>query len=107
MQQGGKGRILLRSALPTCPGLARPPAPKAGASSFGEFMTSDDSLSLILRRLDEIQSKLDRVLEELRTPAAHRLFGAPWQSSKEGLNRPVLILAGGGLLACAGRCLSH
>ena len=36
----------------------------------GEFMTSDDSLSLILRRLDEIERKLDHVLEELRTPAA-------------------------------------
>ena len=83
MQQGGKGR---RSALPTCPGLARPPAPNAGASSFGEFMTSDDSLSLILRRLDEIERKLDHVLEELRTPHArcHRLFGTPGQSSKEG-----------------------
>ena len=33
-------------------------------------MTSDDSLSLILRRLDEIERKLDHVLEELRTPAA-------------------------------------
>src|SRR6516225_10830774 len=41
VQQGGKGRILLRSAPPTCPGSARPPAPNAGASSFGEFMTSD------------------------------------------------------------------
>ena len=31
-------------------------------------------------------------------PRRHRLFGAPRQSSKEGLNRPVLLLAGGGLL---------
>jgi hypothetical protein len=30
-------------------------------------MTSDDSLSLILRRLDEIERKLDHMLEELRT----------------------------------------
>ena len=30
-------------------------------------MTSDTSLSLILRRLDEVESKLDRMLEELRT----------------------------------------
>jgi len=36
----------------------------------GEFMTSDDSLSLILRRLDEIERKLDRMMEELRTPTA-------------------------------------
>jgi hypothetical protein len=33
-------------------------------------MTSDDSLSLILRRLDEIERKLDHMFEELRTPAA-------------------------------------
>jgi tetrahydromethanopterin S-methyltransferase subunit G len=33
-------------------------------------MTSDDRLSLILRRLDEIERKLDHMLEELRTPAA-------------------------------------
>ena len=33
-------------------------------------MTSDDRLSLILRRLDEIERKLDHILEELRTPAA-------------------------------------
>jgi tetrahydromethanopterin S-methyltransferase subunit G len=33
-------------------------------------MTSDDNLTLILRRLDEIERKLDRIMEELRTPAA-------------------------------------
>jgi len=33
-------------------------------------MTSDDRLSLILRRLDEIERKLDLMLDELRTPAA-------------------------------------
>jgi tetrahydromethanopterin S-methyltransferase subunit G len=33
-------------------------------------MTSDDSLSLILRRLDEIERKLDRMMEELRPPTA-------------------------------------
>ncbi len=33
-------------------------------------MTSADSLSLILRRLDEIEPKLDRMLEELQTPTA-------------------------------------
>jgi hypothetical protein len=32
-------------------------------------MTSADSLSLILRRLDEIERKLDR-MEELRAPTA-------------------------------------
>jgi tetrahydromethanopterin S-methyltransferase subunit G len=48
-------------------------------------MTSASSLSLILRRLDEIERKLDRILEELRTHG-HRLFDTSWQSSKEGLN---------------------
>ena len=33
-------------------------------------MTSDDRLALILRRLDEIERKLDRILEELQTPTA-------------------------------------
>jgi tetrahydromethanopterin S-methyltransferase subunit G len=33
-------------------------------------MTSDNSLSLILRRLDEIERKLDRIVEELRMPTA-------------------------------------
>jgi hypothetical protein len=36
-------------------------------------LTSANSLSLILRRLDEVESKLDRMMEELRTlhtPAA-------------------------------------
>ena len=33
-------------------------------------MTSDDRLSLILRRLDEIERKLDRIMEELGTPTA-------------------------------------
>ena len=33
-------------------------------------MTSDDSLLLILRRLDEIGRKLDRMMEELRTATA-------------------------------------
>ena len=32
-------------------------------------MTSSDSLSLILRRLDEIERKLDRMMEELRPTA--------------------------------------
>jgi len=33
-------------------------------------MTSTDSLSLILRRLDEVERKLDRMMEELRAPTA-------------------------------------
>ena len=31
-------------------------------------MTSDDRLLLTLRRLDEIERKRDRMLDELRTP---------------------------------------
>jgi hypothetical protein len=33
-------------------------------------MTSADSISLILRRLDEIERKLDRIMEELMAPTA-------------------------------------
>jgi tetrahydromethanopterin S-methyltransferase subunit G len=33
-------------------------------------MSFADSLSLILRRLDDIERKLDRMMEELRTPTA-------------------------------------
>ena len=33
-------------------------------------MISAVSLSLVLRRLDEIERKLDRIMEELRTPTA-------------------------------------
>jgi predicted ATPase with chaperone activity len=44
----------------------------AGAFSVPDLgpMTSANSLVLILRRLDEIERKLDRILEELRTPTA-------------------------------------
>ena len=35
-----------------------------------EVKTSDNSLSLILRRLDEIERKIDRIVEELRMPTA-------------------------------------
>jgi len=38
-------------------------------------MTSDNSLSLILRRLDEIERKLDHMLEELRTLNAPPAIG--------------------------------
>jgi len=34
------------------------------------IITATDNLSLILRRLDEIERKLDRMLEELWTPTA-------------------------------------
>jgi tetrahydromethanopterin S-methyltransferase subunit G len=33
-------------------------------------LTSDNNLSLILHRLDDIERKVDRILEELRTPTA-------------------------------------
>ena len=45
----------------------------AGAASprrSGAIMTSHDALSLILRRLDELERKLDCMLEELRAPTA-------------------------------------
>jgi hypothetical protein len=44
---------------------------EAGASFLsGDVMTSDDSLLLLLRRLDELERKLDCILEEIRAPAA-------------------------------------
>jgi hypothetical protein len=33
-------------------------------------MIDDNKLSVILRRLDEIERKLDRIMEELRPPPA-------------------------------------
>ena len=48
-------------------------------------MTSADSISLILRRLDEIERKLDRIMEEPGS-YGHRLFGTQGQFSKEGLS---------------------
>jgi len=52
--------------------LVRPPSPSCRGLFLRccEVMTSDNSLLLILRRLDEIERKLDDVLQELRTPAA-------------------------------------
>src|SRR4051812_45250948 len=48
-------------------------------------MTPADGLSLILRRLDEIERKLDRMMEELRTPTAigYRYAGAIFQGRTE------------------------
>jgi hypothetical protein len=43
---------------------------RPGPLSSMSVMTSDDRLLLILRRLDEIERKLDHMLEELRTPTA-------------------------------------
>ena len=73
MQQSGRAEFKYRPALPTeAPAGQCPPSPRhrLGPQSFGEFLTSDNNLSLILRRLDEIERKLDRMLEELRTPTA-------------------------------------
>ncbi len=61
-----RGPNLIRSATSAPSSLA--PQPEDGASSSA--MTSADSLSLILRRLDEIERKLDRMLEELHPPTA-------------------------------------
>ena len=65
-----QGPRLICSANSKAPAQGTPLPPPAGASFFGEFLTSDNNLSLILRRLDEIERKLDRILEELRTPTA-------------------------------------
>jgi hypothetical protein len=49
-------------------------------------MTSDDHLVLILRRLDEIEHKLDRIMEELRPqlPSAIRYGVAIFQRTTDG-----------------------
>jgi len=47
-------------------------------------MTSANSLTLILRRLDEVESKARPGAARAADPDGHRLFGAPGQSSKEG-----------------------
>ena len=60
------GCVLFSSLLG--PILTRPPSLRMGP--LPPAMTSADSLSLILRRLDEIERKLDRMMEELRTPSA-------------------------------------
>src|SRR5262245_30308644 len=61
-----QGPRLICSANSKAPAQGIPLPPPAGASFFGEFLTSDNNLSLILRRLDEIERKLDDVLQELR-----------------------------------------
>jgi hypothetical protein len=49
---------------------AHPPGRGLIPPSVSEsVMTSDDSLSLILRRLDEIERQLDRMMEEVRPTA--------------------------------------
>ena len=65
-----QGPRLICSANSKAPAQGIPLPPPAGAPFFGEFLTSDNNLSLILRRLDEIERKLDRILEELQTPTA-------------------------------------
>ena len=65
-----RGPRLICSANSKAPAQGTPLPPPAGVSFFGEFLTSDNNLSLILRRLDELERKLDRMLEELRTPTA-------------------------------------
>ena len=63
-----RGPRSICSANSKAPAQGIPLPPPAGASFFGEFLTSDNNLSLILRRLDEIERKLDRIVEELQTP---------------------------------------
>src|SRR5262245_20645845 len=73
---------------PLCQLRPRPEVVVGAASTrrSGAFMTSHDALSLILRRLDGIERKLDCLLEELRTPAAIGYSARRGQSSKEGLS---------------------
>jgi len=62
-----RGPRSICSANSKAPAQGTPLPPSAGASFFGEF---DNNLSLILHGLDEIERKLDRMLEELWTPTA-------------------------------------
>jgi len=66
-----------KSALPT-KALAGQVPLRPGPLASVSVMSSDDRLSLILRRLDEIERKLDGMLDELRTPrpSAIRRAGA-------------------------------
>ena len=50
------------------PILTQPPSLRMGPSSSA--MTSANSLLPILRHLDEIERKLDRMMEEIRTPTS-------------------------------------
>jgi hypothetical protein len=58
-------------------------------------MTSADSLSLILRRLDEIERKLDRIMDELQTPTAIGYSARSYRRIlvTEGVRRQRLELA--------------
>jgi hypothetical protein len=52
-------------------------------------MTSEDSLLLILRRLDEIERKLDRMMEEVRTSTAIRYGVALFPRRTEGPKKQI------------------
>ena len=58
------------SSIPLYQLEALSPVPPMRIGPLSSAMTPDDSLSLILRRLDEIERKLDRIMEELRAPTA-------------------------------------
>jgi len=71
-------------------------------------MTSDNSLLPILRRLDEMERKPDRMLEEdLQHARRHRLFGAPRQSPKEGLKQELAPGYAAALVAAMSKSLAR
>jgi len=74
----------IRSANSKAPAQGIPLPPPAGASFFGEFLTSDNNLSLILRRLDEIERKLDRMRKELRMMQELQIPTAIGYSARRG-----------------------
>ena len=67
-------------------------------------MTSADSLSLILRRLDEIERKLDRMMEELR-PTAIGYSVRRGNRPKEGLSSPCGRIRK--IMECETRCVTR
>src|SRR5262249_61484627 len=61
-------------------------------------MSSANSLSPILRRLDEIERKLDRILEELQTPTA---IGYSVRRGSSDHWRPMAVMVRVGVIGFA------
>jgi hypothetical protein len=71
-------------------------------------MTSDDRLLLILRRLDEIERKLDRIVEELMAPTAPIYNqGKSWEvgMTRDTIEQIVLLLYAAAIVLPFGQLL--
>ena len=71
-----QGPRLICSANSKAPAQGDPLPPPAGASFFGEFLTSDDNLSLILRRLDEIERQASPSYSAVSAERGHLVRGS-------------------------------